>query len=193
MKKKFSTIIPPDRPSPIPAWQQYYISKDAEDKILKELEAHHEDRLLVGLSVGYLFIPNEKPEGEEDNKFFMTHGYLVGCDDEEIVEKTPENASTPDQTQQPVEGEETGGLGDEFISELYQDVRQLVLENAPEGSGKYLVSLEVTTAHFSKPKLKCEGRKCGICAAHNKKHILKKRKKNENECTWVCTGSACED
>ena len=176
----------PDRPSPIRAWDHYDISKKAEEKILKELEAHHPESLLVGLGIGYLFVPKDSEEGETYDRFCMSHGYLVDCENAKVeTEVLPEDAK---------EDEEPSDLDDEFIEKLYKEVRALILRSAPaEPEGKYKVSLEVTTAHFSAPKLECKGEKCDWCSQHNKWHIFKKKKNQEGTaCIWVCKNKKCD-
>jgi hypothetical protein len=175
-----------DRPSPIPAWKHYDISKVAEEKVMAELEAHHPESLLVGLGIGYLFVPQDKdsPETETYDRFCMAHGYWVDCDD---VQAEKELMSDDEKKEQPSD------LDDEFIEQLYKDVRRLILKSAPEEpAGRYMVSVEVTTAHFSKPKLECKGERCDWCTEHGKWHIFKKKKNSDGTaCIWVCKNKKC--
>ena len=141
MKSQFDSVIPPNRPdSPVPAWKHYYICKYTEERITKELEEHNAESLLVGLGVGYIFVPNKEPESEADNRFFMSHGYSVDCEDEEVPDERSQGAPIPDESAQSDENEQKDGLDENFISELYEEVRQLILQNAPEGIGEYLVA-----------------------------------------------------
>jgi hypothetical protein len=199
MNSQSQQTIPPELPdSPIEAWRHYYICTDAEEKIKKELEEHNADSLMVGTGIGYRFIPRDTPDDEIGTRFYMTHGYLVGSEEEGLAEESqqsdlPDNSNESD-TAGKDEIEQNEGLDEDFIDTLFEDVRRLFLEYAPEESGDYLVCLEVTSAHFSTPQLTCQGRKCDFCAEHHKKHILRKvrKKKAGNDvCVWVCTGRKC--
>lgn len=200
MNKQFASRMPEDLPdSPIPAWRHYYICRDTDEMIRKELEAQNPDTLMAGVSVGYRFIPSDQPADAPGKFFPISYGYLVECDDEDVGgegQSAPPDAEARGTAseQGAEEGRETG-LNEEFIDRLYEQVREWILRYAPERGGEYLVSLEVTSAHFSKPKLKCQGRKCGFCSKHNKKHILKRVTRTSPEgnaqCAWVCTGNDC--
>jgi hypothetical protein len=166
--------------------------------IRQELEAQDPDTLMAGVSVGYRFIPAGQPEDAPGKFYAISYGYLVDCEDEDVGDEasaeppTEEGRGAP--AEQETESEEKTGLSEEFIDRLYDQVRDWILQYAPEGSGEYLVSLEVTSAHFSKPKLNCQGKKCGFCSKHRRKHVLKrvtKRKQGKEECVWVCSGSNC--
>ncbi len=189
MKREF-VDIPPDRPSPIPAWQHYYISQYAQKRVMEELDENNPDSLLAGLSIGYLHIPDGKPEEGAENRYCTSYGYWVGCDEVEI--QTEENP-----LEEAIEREEEHkhpGLRDEFIDELFDEVRELIVKTAPADSGDYLVSLVITTAHCSnKPKLECDGKQCAPCAKHNAPAHLFKLKKNKKKtaCEWVCQNKEC--
>lgn len=178
-------------PSPLPAWQHYDVSKYAEEKVMEALANQELENVMVGLSVGYRFIPNDQPEGENYQKFSMSYGYLVDSDVERVEDEQPTERSLPDQGAQSEEPGQKGGLDENFISALYEQVKDLILQNAPPEIGEYLVSLEVTTAHCSQIVMTCQGQKCDYCSTHKKKHIFKKRKNSSNQCVWYCTGAAC--
>lgn len=200
MKDQFVSRMPPELPdSPIPAWRHYYICRDTEEIIRKELEAQDPETLMAGLSVGYRFIPSGQPQDDQGKVFSIAYGYLVECEDEVAGDDARASASTEERGGDPsegeAEGEDSGGVKDEFIDKLYDQVREQILKYAPAGSGEYLVSLEVTSAHFSKPKLNCKGKKCDFCSTHNQKHTFKRKtRKDENGnniCVWECSGAGC--
>ena len=195
MNSRSQQSIPPELPdSPIEAWRHYYICMDAEEKIKNELEERNADSLMVGLGVGYRFIPRDAPDDETGTRFYMAHGYQVGSEEEEWIEESQQGDLPEDSEESNTAGmdepEQNEGLDEDFIDALYEEVKQLFLEYAPEGSGEYLVSLEVTSAHFSKPKFTCQGKKCDFCSKHKTKHVFKKRKKASG-CVWVCEGQPC--
>jgi hypothetical protein len=200
MNSQTKQTIPPELPdSPIEAWRHYYICMEAEEMIKRELDAQNPDSLMVGTGIGYRFIPRDSPEDENGTRYYMAHGYQVGSE-EEYQGDERQQSDLPDDSSEIAaagkdESEQRGGLDEDFIDTLFERVQQLFLQYAPEGSGEYLVSLEVTSAHFSKPKLTCQGIKCDFCSKHKKKHIFRKVKKkigNNEECVWVCTGSNCK-
>lgn len=187
--KRETVDIPPDRPSPIPAWQHYYISQYAQKRIMEELDQNNPDSLLAGLTIGYLHVLDGKPVEEAENRYCMSYGYWVGCDEVEVEAELTSEAVLEEEKEV-----KEPGLRDEFIDELFDEVRELILKTAPDDGSDYLVSLVITTAHCSdKPKLECSGKQCAPCSKHSAPAHLFKLKKNKKKtaCEWVCQNKDC--
>ena len=175
----------PNADSPIPAWKHYDILKDAEARIMRELQnrkaGSDSEHLLAGLTVGYTHIPENGTDGKI---YSISFGYAVDADEEgpdDEIEVDPRQNSSP-----------LDALDENFVDRLYKDVRETIEASAPPNSGAYLVNLEITTAQCPNFTLICWGRKCAICRKHNVTHILRLRTSLDGlRCVWRCTGTAC--
>jgi len=160
--------------SPVSAWRHYQILKDIEGRIHKLLaDADYQRGYLIGLRVGYKFMPAGSRSKEKMKTYEMVYGYGVD-DDVRTLIADPFDIITQ-----------------EVILELYRAAGQLFEANATvAGSFSAILDLTISGSLFQF-SIKCDLVLAGQCDAnpnHNGQLRILTRFGNEE---WKCSHLAC--
>jgi hypothetical protein len=159
--------------SPVPPWDHYAITKEAESEIHAALEQIDYEGYAIGLYAGYATIPDEHAESESD-PFAMCFGYEVGEQSEVYL---PEDEET--------EANKDDPLTDEFLDRLFAELAEKFSEVTPPEAGIVLPRMEITVLG----SLQCAGRMVKLCRPGNCSRqtcIGKLRRFNKTCNGWKC-------
>jgi len=160
--------------TPVSGWRHYQILKDMEGRIHKLLaDAGYQKGYLIGLRVGYTFMPAGSRSKEKIKKYEMAYGYGVD-DDVQTFIADPFDIITQ-----------------EVIIELYRAAGQLFEANSTvAGSFSAILDLTISGSLFQF-SIKCDLVLAGQCDAnpnHNGQMRILTRFGNED---WRCSHQPC--
>ncbi len=161
----------PDYPNaPLPAWRHYGITSYADQKIVAELTRVVYPGYMIGMEMAYAL--------ETEEVYQMRFGDVTMPEN-----ALPESGSGEPDQKRPSTLDEELPLTDEFLSALYDDVRQLILDYTPEYSGVLTPELTIAITG-SKRVIKF---KCIVPDECNQGHTDKRKCKSINGGPWICT------
>jgi hypothetical protein len=175
MKKPPSSHVPTSD-SPLPAWNHYEITREADLAIQEQLpDKQTRKEYLIGLEVEY-FVPVDKETNE------ISYSMPFGKTQIESERPNPRTSKS--------------ALSDEFLNEIYQRVNKYVMENVQApisvNSVKMLVRTTKVLRIIQKPCLTIGSTYQGLpvtCSSRCGNGA--RRFCNRTNTKWVCTHAAC--
>lgn len=165
----------PDYPdAPLPAWKHYGITSYADRKILEELTRVEYPGYMIGMEMAYT-VESEEVYCMQFGDTAITEAMLQKSQSQEPDPKLEQEASQDLDEELP--------LSDDFLSDLYDDVRELIKTNTPDYSGEVTPELTIAITG-SKKVIKFKCRVPEVCKNH---HTDKRKCKSINGGPWKCT------